>query len=197
MEKTSYIEMIENYKEDNESLPIEELNIFNSRDKESLFSDIVNSYEAKLLNVVNKIINDIDISKDIVQDTFLIFYEKGNMFEGRSSIYTWLYRIATNKSIDFIRKKVRERKYIKKISHTKEVVSDSHDNQIHEKIIVSQALSQLDETFRMPLILAEYENMSYAEIAQQLNIEINTVRTRIFRARKKMLSILKKNGVIL
>lgn len=195
MKDTSCMEMIENCKEDISPVPTQELNISNSRDKEALFNDIVGSYETKLLNVVNKIINDVDKSKDIVQDTFLTFYEKGDLFEGRSSIYTWLYRVATNKSIDFIRKEVRERKYRRSISHIGEVATDSHDAMIHEKMIVSQALSQLDEAFRMPLILAEYENMSYAEIAQQLNIEINTVRTRIFRARKKMLSILKKSGV--
>lgn len=168
---------------------------FDDSNKQKIFEEIVNTYETKLINVVNKIISDLETSRDIVQDVFLTFYEKGDSFEGRSSIYTWLYKVATNKSIDYVRRSVREKRYKTSIFHMDNVIENSHDERVHQKMIVAQALSRLEEKFRMPLILAEYDNMSYAQIAQVLSIEINTVRTRIFRARKKMLSILKKQGV--
>lgn len=166
----------------------------NKVDQKAL-AEIMNTYQGRLFNVVNKIVADEDAANDIVQDVFITFYEKGETFESRSSIYTWLYRIATNKSIDHVRKITRERKNQKKLHHLDNVTAKSHDENIHHKMIVGNALKELDETFRTPLMLAEYENMSYAEIAEELGIEVNTVRTRIFRARKKLLSILEKYGV--
>ncbi len=157
--------------------------------------EIMETYQSRLFIVVNKIVADDDAANDIVQDVFITFYQKSETFESRSSVYTWLYRIATNKSIDYIRKITRERKNQKKLHHLDNVTAKSHDENIHHKMIVANALKELDETFRTPLILAEYQKMSYAEIAEELNIEVNTVRTRIFRARKKMLSILEKYGV--
>ena len=65
------------------------------------------------------------------------------------------------------------------------------------KIILAEALSKLEDDFRIPLMMAEYENYSYNEISETLDLPVNTVRTRIFRARKKILSIMKKMGVTL
>ncbi len=162
---------------------------------EKAFEEVMNTYQSRLFAVVNKIVADSDADSDIVQDVFITFYEKSDQFESRSSIYTWLYRIATNKSIDYVRKVTRERKNQKKLHHIDNVTSKSHDENIHHKMIVANVLKELDETFRVPLMLAEYEKMSYADIAMELGIEVNTVRTRIFRARKKMLSILQTYGV--
>lgn len=162
---------------------------------EKELKEIMDTYQSRLFIVVNKIVQDDDASSDIVQDVFITFYEKGEQFESRSSIYTWLYRIATNKSIDYVRKITRERKNQKKLHHIDNVSEKSHDENVHHKMIVANALKELDETFRVPLVLAEYEKMSYADIAVELGIEVNTVRTRIFRARKKMLSILQTYGV--
>ena len=55
----------------------------------------------------------------------------------------------------------------------------------------------MEDDFRIPLIMAEYENYSYTEISEKLDLPVNTVRTRIFRARKKLLEIIKKMGVTL
>ncbi|MCZ9989475.1 hypothetical protein OFR34_10035 [Brachyspira hyodysenteriae] len=55
----------------------------------------------------------------------------------------------------------------------------------------------MEDDFRIPLMMAEYENYSYNEISEKLDLPVNTVRTRIFRARKKLLSIMKKMGVSL
>ena len=71
-----------------------------------------------------------------------------------------------------------------------------NDNSIN-KIILADALSKLNETFRIPLLMSEYKNYSYEEISKKLDLPVNTIRTRIFRARKKLLSIIKKMGVSL
>lgn len=160
------------------------------------YQKLISLYEKPLTNLVIRFISNYDDAKEIVQDVFLTFYKNIDKFEGRSKIYTWLYRVASNKSIDVIRKKARERKYMTKVydaSTQQEVFSENTLN----VMVLTEALSKLEEDFRTPLLLAEYENYSYEEIANKLDIPINTVRTRIFRARKKLLSIVNKMRVTL
>lgn len=167
-----------------------------SENTESAYKSLVLLYEKKLLNAVNKIVRDEDAAMDIVQETFIAFFINAAKFEGRSKIYTWLYRVAANKSIDFVRKKIRERKNVVKTSQS-EVLQDGRENKSVIKLVMSEALSKLEDEFKIPLLLAEYDSMSYQNIARELDIPVNTVRTRIFRARKKMLAILKSKGVSL
>ena len=146
--------------------------------------------------MVYSIILDYEEAEEIVQDTFVSFYIKRESFEGRSKIYTWLYRVSFNRAIDYIRKKEREKKYRLKEDRNFEMQESGNDNSIN-KIILADALSKLNETFRIPFLMSEYENYSYEEISKKLDLPVNTIRTRIFRARKKLLSIIKKMGVSL
>ncbi len=191
MEDVRYIQMISNL--GNDSYKNEVL----SFEQQKEFESLVNEYSARLLNVASKMLSDSDAAADIVQEVFISFYQKRYSFKGDCSVYTWLYRITSNRCIDYIRKLKRENKYKLKISSIENVTEDSHDEKVHDNMVVIQALSKLEPKFREPLLLAEYEGMSYIDIANTLGVEVNTVRTRIFRARKKLLSIFKKHGVTL
>ncbi|MDA0029111.1 hypothetical protein OFR29_06425 [Brachyspira hyodysenteriae] len=93
-------------------------------------------------------------------------------------------------------RKKREKKYRLKEYRNSELQESGNDDSIH-RIILAEALEKLEDDFRIPLMMAEYENYSYNEISEKLDLPVNTVRTRIFRARKKLLSIMKKMGVSL
>ncbi len=161
------------------------------------YDALVNGYQKPLVSVVMRIISNYDESVEIVQDVFLSFYKNIDKFEGRSKVYTWLYRVATNRAIDLVRKREREKKYIKKIYIEASSDNDTFSDNTVQNIVLGQALSKLDENFRLPLLLLEFENYSYEDIASKLNIPVNTVKTRIFRGRKKLLSIMQKIGVTL
>lgn len=163
---------------------------------EEAYKELMENYKKPLVNLVYSIISDYEEAEEIVQDTFVSFYIKRESFEGRSKIYTWLYRVSFNKAIDYIRKKEREKKYRLKECRNFEMQESGNDNSIN-KIILADALSKLNETFRIPFLMSEYENYSYEEISKKLDLPVNTIRTRIFRARKKLLSIIKKMGVSL
>ena len=163
---------------------------------EEAYKELMENYKKPLVNLVYSIISDYEEAEEIVQDTFVSFYIKRESFEGRSKIYTWLYRVSFNRAIDYIRKKEREKKYRLKEYRNFEMQESENDNSIN-KIILADALSKLNETFRIPLLMSEYENYSYEEISKKLDLPVNTIRTRIFRARKKLLSIIKKMGVSL
>lgn len=173
----------------------DDIEAFKSSNEEA-YKELMENYKKPLVNLVYSIISDYEEAEEIVQDTFVSFYIKRESFEGRSKIYTWLYRVSFNRAIDYIRKKEREKKYRLKEYRNFEMQESENDNSIN-KIILADALSKLNETFRIPLLMSEYENYSYEEIAEKLVLPVNTIRTRIFRARKKLLSIIKKMGVSL
>lgn len=173
----------------------DDIEAFKSSNEEA-YKELMENYKKPLVNLVYSIISDYEEAEEIVQDTFVSFYIKRESFEGRSKIYTWLYRVSFNIAIDYIRKKEREKKYRLKEYRNFEMQESVNDNSIN-KIILADALSKLNETFRIPLLMSEYENYSYEEISKKLDLPVNTIRTRIFRARKKLLSIIKKMGVSL
>ena len=173
----------------------DDIEAFKSSNEEA-YKELMENYKKPLVNLVYSIISDYEEAEEIVQDTFVSFYIKRESFEGRSKIYTWLYRVSFNRAIDYIRKKERDKKYRLKEYRNFEMQELGNDNSIN-KIILADALSKLNETFRIPLLMSEYENYSYEEISKKLDLPVNTIRTRIFRARKKLLSIIKKMGVSL
>lgn len=173
----------------------DDIDAFKSSNEEA-YKELMATYKKPLINLVYSIISNYDEAEEIVQDVFVLFYLKRDSFEGRSKIYTWLYRVSFNRAVDYIRKKEREKRYRLKEYRNFEMQESENDNSIN-KIILADALSKLNETFRIPLLMSEYENYSYEEIAEKLVLPVNTIRTRIFGARKKLLSIIKKMGVSL
>ena len=173
----------------------ENIDAFKSGD-EKTYKELIDNYRVTLFNLIYSMINNEEEAEEILQDVFVKFFIKRDTFEGRSKVYTWLYRVAFNKSIDHIRKKEREKKYRIKEYRNSELQEANDENTLN-KIIVLEALEELEEDFRTPLLMIEYENYSYSEISEKLNISVNTIKTRVFRARKKLLKIMKKKGVVI
>lgn len=158
------------------------------------FNKIVKKYENYLIRKSTEITGDIELSKEIIQETFLAFNNKFKLLEDRSNILAYLFTIAKNKSIDTIRKLQKKNDYIKSQNIKEETHSDFTKNSLL-KIDLETALKKIPEKFSTPLILADYENLDYKEISKKLSIPINTVRSRIFRAREKLSKILQDMGV--
>ncbi len=158
--------------------------------KNSYFEDLVSSYQKPLVRVVNNLIYSEEDAKDITQEVFIVFYNNIEKFRGESSVFTYLYRIALNKSIDYLRKNKKKR-FEKEIDFAVEDDTKSVDL----KIAVGEALQRLELKHRLPLILLEYEGKSYEDISKILNITLDNVKVRIYRAREALLKVFKKMGV--
>jgi RNA polymerase sigma-70 factor (ECF subfamily) len=152
------------------------------------YNYIVNSYKKKLINIANKIINDEEASKDIVQEVLLDFYRSVGRFNGKSSIYTYLYRITVNKSIDALRKIIASKK-LNLIKNESDKIETTET-----RIIVNKALEKLNDDLKIPLLMVEYEGLKYEEIALILGLPVETIKMRIFYARKKLLKIFNNMG---
>lgn len=110
-------------------------------------------------------------------------------FDGRSSFKTWSYRVATNACLDEIRR--RNRRPIA-VEETPEPTSDAPEmaQRLADRLTIDDAVGQLPEEFRMPVVLRDVAGLDYAEIAETLEIPPGTVRSRIARGRKQLSTIL-------
>jgi RNA polymerase sigma-70 factor (ECF subfamily) len=164
---------------------------------------LVLKYQNRIYNVVLKICADPDDAAELTQETFVKIIENLSKFEGRSSFYTWAFRIAVNLTLNYCQRNAKlvvrsldseEVPYDHQATHAlKELLSDdrspdpaatAQNKEVYE--IALKALRQLDEAQRTVLVLRDIEGMSYARIAEVLGIELGTVRSRLSRARAKL-----------
>ncbi len=148
-------------------------------------NDSITEYRTSLINVAYRITNDSELAKDVVQDACLSIIETTDQFRGTASFKTYLYRIVINKSIDSVRK-IKRSHTLLEIIFRENFMSVSGNDQYEIKDLTRRLFASIPYIFRVPLILAEVEGMTYEEIAEVLKLSVNTVRTRIFRCREKL-----------
>jgi RNA polymerase sigma-70 factor (ECF subfamily) len=164
------------------------------RDDQKAFRELVERYTPLLVNLASGIVYDRETARDIVQDTFTSFYASLHRFNGKASIRTYLYRIAVNKSIDYVRKMRTRARLQSKLNADYEATADPTDR-VDDRIVVREALASLPVKLRMPLVMVECQRLRYGEIAKILGIPLNTVRTRIYRAREQLRREFRERGV--
>lgn len=158
------------------------------------FRTIVERYSARLFDVVLRIAGERADAEEVVQETFLRAWRNLSHFQFDSALFTWLYRIAVNAAVDVAKKRRR-----------RTVVSlDAGETPLHEGIEgatgspsgaleksdaiawVRAAIDALPEPFRSILVMREYGDLSYEELAAALHVPKGTVESRLFRARMRM-----------
>ncbi|WP_162532247.1 RNA polymerase sigma factor [Candidatus Scalindua japonica] len=161
------------------------------------FESIYNEYSGFVYNVALRVVNSADEAQEVTQEVFLTVYRKLKSFKFKSSLKTWIYRITVNMAIDYARKRSKERDHSElytennKRQKTIDTVSEEIEREQQEKTI-STLLETLNPDQRACIVLRSIEGLSYQEIADALNININTVRTRIKRARGKLIDLRKE-----
>ncbi|MGA7161150.1 MAG: sigma-70 family RNA polymerase sigma factor [Bacteroidota bacterium] len=170
------------------------ITLFQSGEEEA-FRYLVERYNQRVRNLIYSIFNESSVVDDIAQEVFIRVYEALPRFRFESSFYTWLYRITVNKSRDELRKK-RARKF-----YSLHAMLDASNAELQSKIrivpedgwakeLVNKGLQQLPERFRVPIILKDIEGLSYEEMAEIMQCEVGTVKSRLSRARGMMRKIL-------
>ena len=158
---------------------------------ESTFRTLVQRHKDKIRNIIYLTLNSNDAVDDIAQDVLITIYKNLKSFRFQSQFSTWLYRITVNKCKDHLRK-VKIRSIFIPIKDGEEhpvYIPSMEHKDISE--IVNQAISKLPEKLRLSLLLKDIEGLSYQEIAETVNCEIGTVKSRIFRAREGLRELLK------
>jgi RNA polymerase sigma-70 factor (ECF subfamily) len=158
---------------------------------ESTFRTLVQRHKDKIRNIIYLTLNSSDSVDDIAQDVLITTYKNLKSFRFESQFSTWLYRITVNKCKDHLRK-VKIRSIFTPIKDGDEdpvYIPSMEHKDISE--IVNNAISKLPDKLRLPLLLKDIEGLSYQEIAEAVNCEIGTVKSRIFRAREGLRELLK------
>ena len=163
------------------------------------FEEIYKRTAGFVYNVALRVVNNREDAQEVTQEVFLIIYHKLKKFRFESSFKTWIYRITVNTSINFV-KRIR-RTTNKMDAYEDEVAAKVLPNDVHKDIdkehnnkIIEELLNAINPEQRACVVLRNIEGLSYQQIAQTLQININTVRSRLKRAREKLLA-LKKSGV--
>jgi len=163
----------------------------------SAFEELVRRHQQRVSAVVGGILRRREDIEDVAQQVFLKAYVSINRFDMRSAFSTWLYKIAVNECWDYLRKKkVRPLTYEADLSeeqarHVEQFVSAGGElNNAAERVelreIVERLLSDLHEDDRTMLVLKEAQGFAVEEIGQILGLNVNTVKVRLFRARKRL-----------
>jgi RNA polymerase sigma-70 factor (ECF subfamily) len=156
------------------------------------FGQLVTKYRPKILTVLFGVVRDEHDAQDLAQEGFLKAWRSIHQFEGRSSFYTWLYRLTVNLAIEMLRRKGRcaEVELDHAIPSPLPGPRRSYQRtEIREHF--NAAFAQLSPEHRAVIVLREIKNLQYQEIAKILNISVGTVMSRLYYGRKKLRFILR------
>ncbi len=158
---------------------------------ESTFNTLVLRHKDKVRNIIYLILNNTNSVDDIAQEVFITVYKNLYRFRFESQFTTWLYRITINKCKDHLRK-IKIRKIFTPLKDTEEEPGyNSPAENVDISDIVHDAINKLPEKLKTPLLLKDIEGLSYQEIAESMQCELGTVKSRIFRAREGLREVLK------
>ncbi|MCA1932560.1 MAG: sigma-70 family RNA polymerase sigma factor [Calditerrivibrio sp.] len=170
----------------------------------SAFEFLILKYQKNIYGTVFNIVKEDELTKDIVQESFLKAYENLNSLRSREQFYPWLKKIAINLSLI---KLDRNKRYVDMYRDDKEEDDFFFNNQTDEsnpeqellteelRRYVRKFVDSLPEKLRRVIILREVEDLSYEEIASILNIPVGTVRSRLFNARQIIKDRLLRQGL--
>ncbi len=167
------------------------------------FEILQRKYQKPLTLLITRMIHNAEDAQDLVQETFIKAYNNLRFFKKEFSFHSWLFKIASNLCIDYLRKQ-----RIQKISIEQPFPSSNEDDKhfdypdkdadIDVKIsiverdkILHQAINLLPEHYRKIIHLRYFEELDYQELAEKLSLPLGTVKVHLFRARKALLEILK------
>jgi RNA polymerase sigma-70 factor, ECF subfamily len=162
------------------------------------YDELVQRYQERIYATVYHMTSNHEDANDLAQESFIKAFQALKSFKGGSSFYTWLYRIAVNKTINFLKqRKNRIHMSLNDLDFNAEhdpdlvaLISDKTPRreadltELQEKL--NEALMKLSEPHRLVVVLHDVQGLSHDEIAKVMNCNIGTVRSRLFYARQQL-----------
>ena len=170
-----------------QSLFVRALKHPDSRDE--AFSSLVSEYKERLYWHIRKIVIDHDDANDVVQNTFVKIHLNIESFKENSSLYTWMYRIATNESISFINKRAKERKVSISEIHSElatTLQSDVYFSGDEIQHILQKAIATLPTKQQLVFNMKYFDELKYSQISEILNTSVGALKASYFHAVKKI-----------
>lgn len=162
------------------------------------FKKIYDATMQLLYKISYRVVNDEEAAEDLVHDSLIKMNEKELVFPSLDDAKYWLIRVVKNASLNYAKRKTRERKAYEKVLREEKRESVSSEVELLKKETqkkAREALNKLPEKLRMILILREYAEMNYKEIGKVLGITEGNVKIRVFRAREQLAKIIGEDDV--
>jgi len=165
------------------------------------FEAVYERYAGRVLNLAWRMTGSEEVARDLAQDIWIKVFQRFDTFEARSEIFTWIHRIAVNHVLNHLKRERRVR-WIRLLDRSVgDVFQEAEESHLDRGPIpgaddameaderarrVWEAVQTLDPKYRVPLVLHHYEEMSYQEVADAMQLSMAAVETRIHRARKQL-----------
>ena len=168
------------------------------RGDNTAFEELIRRYQERIYMVIYNMTSNHEDAADLAQETFIKAYQALKNFKGDSSFYTWIYRIATNKAINFL--KQRKNRHLMSLNdldlnaeHDPDLMALISDKTPRRDINLAElqkklneAMLKLSDTHRLVVTLHDVQGLPHEEIAQILDCNVGTVRSRLFYARQQL-----------
>jgi len=171
--------------------------------REDGFEELVRRYQRPITNYVFRMLNDYDASLDVTQEVFIKVYHSLSRYSSEYKFSTWLYRIAHNAAIDYIRRRSPNQQSIetenKDGAYQLQIESpnptpEQERERSEWRTEIEAVVKCLPAVYRELILLRHAQDLSYDEIAEITNLPLGTVKNRLFRAREMMREIFIERG---
>lgn len=144
---------------------------------------LVKKYQNPIFKVILKIVDNYHDAKDLTQDVFVKTFESLQQYNPQYKFFSWIYRIAINEALLFVKRKKKFQQIEEIKDHTYHLPEQLPDYESRDKLL-STSINKLAESYKAVILLKYYSDLSYAEIAETLGLPEKTVKSRLFDARK-------------
>tara|TARA_B100000683_G_scaffold276383_2_gene330190 strand:+ start:31987 stop:32529 length:543 start_codon:yes stop_codon:yes gene_type:complete len=153
------------------------------------FNLLMDKYQEQVYWVIRRMVIDHDVADDIAQDTFVKVWKNLSSFKGDAKLSTWIYRIATNESLTYLRKK--KRRFFLPIGDVEHELSSSLESDHYYsgdeiQLKLQKALLKLPEKQRLVFNMKYFEEMKFKDIAEILDVSVGSLKAQYHHAVKKI-----------
>jgi RNA polymerase sigma-70 factor (ECF subfamily) len=146
-----------------------------------------------IFRIVYRVTGNVDVAEEICQESFIKYYERMDAFPDSDQAKYWLIRVSKNLALNVAKRANRERRAYERAYHEPQKAARTGEDEVlrqESEREIQQALEQLPEKLKTVLVLKEYGELNYREIASILSITEGNVKVRVFRARERLLEIM-------
>lgn len=158
------------------------------------FEEIYRAHSAKLFGLIHRMVGNRADAEDLLQEVFLSAHRKLEGFRGESALGTWLYRLATNSCLDYLRSRAAKSGQLTDAIEDEPALGDAGTRAIAERTVakmdLERALARLPDGCRAAFLLHDVEGLEHKEVADALGIAEGTSKSQVHKARVKLRALL-------
>jgi RNA polymerase sigma-70 factor (ECF subfamily) len=161
------------------------------------FEQLYRTWQTRLFRYLLRMVGDSGTAEELTNDTMVAAWKAAPSFKGQSKVSTWLFAIARNKALNSLRRRQPETVEVEEAMAVASASGGQEQSVSRDRLqsTMKDALQQLSPDHREVMELTFYQELSYQEIAEIMQCPVNTVKTRMFYAKKKLQEILESRGI--